>query len=100
MVRLRLTVLSALEVVAFAGALIYFLRRISATLMRIGGAPTSYLAKISFGVSAIEKETSHLTPQATQLNEGLAALAAALGGVNERLGSVVQALTGGPEGNR
>ena len=98
--KLRLAILSALEVLAFAGALIYFLRRISATLMRIGGRPDSYLAKISFGVRAIEKETSHLTPQATQLNSGLAALAAALGGVNERLGSVAQSLTGGQEASR
>ena len=95
-----LTLLSALEVVALAGALVYFLKRISSTLVRIGGAADSYLAKISFGVRAIEKETSHLTPQVTQLNEGLTALAAGLGAVNERLGAVAQDLSGGQGGTR
>ena len=71
---LRLTLFTALEVLAFAGALLFFLYRIVAVLDRIGGNPTSYLAKIRFGVSAIEKETSHLGPELARLNQGLVGL--------------------------
>jgi len=94
---IRLTILSALEVLTFAGALVYFLHRIASTLERIGGSPTSYLAKLSFGLSAIEKETSHLAPQVTQLNQGLVALAGELGTSDEHLNSVVEALSGEKE---
>ncbi len=93
----RLTLLSALEVLAFVGALVAFLSRIVATLERIGGAPGSSLATVSFGVRAIEKETSHLAPQVIQLNEGLTTLAGKLGVVAEDLGSVATALTGDKE---
>lgn len=89
---LGLTILSALQVLALAGALIAYLRRIVAGLERIGGSPTSYLAKVSFGVRAIEKETSHLGPQVTQLNQGLATLGAKLGVVDEHLRSTAAAL--------
>ena len=89
---IRLTILSALEVLTFAGALVYFLNRIASTLERIGGAPDSYLAKLSFGLRAIEKETSHLAPQVTQLNQGLEALASELSTSDEHLESVAEAL--------
>ncbi len=89
-----LTILSALEVLAFVGALIAFLVRIVETLERIGGAPGSFLAKISFGVRAIEKETSHLGPQVGALNAGLTTLAGKLGVVEGHLGSVAARLSG------
>ena len=85
---IRLTILSALEVLAFVGALIAFLGRIVAALERIGGSPSSSLAKVSFGVRAIEKETSHLAPQVTQLNQGLIALGGKLAVVDGHLGTV------------
>lgn len=91
----RLTLLSALQVLAFVGALVAFLGRIVKTLESIGGSPTSYLAKISFGVRAIEKETSHLAPQVTQLNEGLTTLGDKLGVVNNHLMTVAQTLSQG-----
>src|SRR5438128_2122068 len=90
---IRLTILSALEVLAFAGALVYFLNRISTVLERIGGNPDSDLAKISFGVRAIEKETSHLAPQVTQLNQGLKTLADKLGTSDGHLKTVAETLT-------
>ena len=95
---IRLTILSALQVLAFAGALIAFLGRIVATLERIGGSPTSSLAKVSFGVRAIEKETSHLAPQVTQLNQGLISLGGKLGVVDSHLETVAGALAKGKEG--
>lgn len=91
----RLTILSALEVLAFVGALIAFLGRIVSTLERIGGSPSSSLAKVSFGVRAIEKETSHLAPQVTQLNQGLIALGGKLTVVDTHLGTVAEHLRGG-----
>ncbi|MDP9469740.1 MAG: hypothetical protein M3Q71_03605 [Chloroflexota bacterium] len=91
----RLTILSALEVLAFVGALIAFLGRIVSALERIGGSPTSSLAKVSFGVRAIEKETSHLAPQVTQLNQGLIALGGKLTVVDTHLGTVAERLAGG-----
>ena len=91
----RLTVLSAVQVLAFVGALIAFLGRIVAGLERIGGSPTSSLAKVSFGVRAIEKETSHLGPQVTRLNEGLVALGGKLAVVDADLGAVADRLTAG-----
>lgn len=89
---IRLTLLSALEVLAFVGVLVRFLHRIVADLESIGGAPDSYLAKIRFGVRAIERETSHLAPQVTQLNQGLTTLADKLGVVDGHLGTVVRTL--------
>ncbi len=94
---LLLTVLSSLAVLIFAGALIYFLLRIVYTLESIGGSPNSYLARIGYGVRAIERETSHLAPQVTQLNEGLKILGTKLGVVNQHLKSVAEALSAGKE---
>ncbi len=88
----RLTLLSALQVLVFVGALVAFLQRIVKALESIGGTPTSYLAKISFGVRAIEKETSHLGPQVTQLNGGLTALGDKLGVVDDHLKTVAHTL--------
>ncbi len=93
----RLTILTALEVLAFAGALIAFLTRIVSQLERIGGSPSSSLAKVSFGVRAIEKETSHLAPQVIDLNQGLTTLAGKLGVVDAHLGAVARRLGGGGE---
>lgn len=94
---LRLTILSVLQVLAFAGALIAYLQRIVTGLERIGGSPSSYLAKVSFGVRAIEKETSHLAPQVTQLNQGLTTLGARLGVVDDHLRSTTEVLARGRE---
>ncbi len=91
----RLTILSAVQVLAFVGALIAFLARIVAALERIGGSPNSSLAKVSFGVRAIEKETSHLAPQVMRLNQGLVSLGGKLAVVDSDLGTVAARLTGG-----
>jgi len=97
--RVRLTILSALEVLAFAGTLVFFLGRIVRSLESIGGSANSYLARLGYGIRAIEKETSHLAPQVIQLNGGLTTLAGNLGVVDGHLASVAQALSKGKEGS-
>jgi hypothetical protein len=94
---LRLMLLTVVEVLAFAGALVTYLQRIVRGLEQIGGTGSSYLAKVSFGVSAIERETSHLAPQIERLNGGLVGLAGRLGTVDAQLGSVAAALGGAEE---
>jgi hypothetical protein len=90
-----LAVLSALEILTFVGALVAYLARITRALEAIGGKADSSLAKLAFGLRAIEKETSHLAPQVTQLNAGLTGLGGKLGVVDDRLQAVAEALTDG-----
>ena len=91
-----LAVLTALLILVFVSALIYYLRRIVVALESIGGSSQSYLAKLGFGVRAIETETAHLAPQVTRLNQGLLALAEGLSGVDGHLKAVIAAVTAGP----
>ena len=80
-----LTILSALAVVAFFGTVIAYLIAIVDRLERIGGAPTSFLAKIALGVRAIETETGALAPQVIQLNDGLSTIDGGLKVIDEHL---------------
>ena len=80
-----LAVLSVLAVMLLVGALIFFLVRIVRVLDRVGGEPTSYLAKIRMGVRAIEVETGHLPEQATALNDHLGKILGGLKAIDEVL---------------
>ena len=64
---LLLTLLTAVLVLVFFIILAVALVRISRVLESIGGTPTSFLAKLRFGLRAIEKETSHLNPRCCKL---------------------------------
>ena len=90
-----LTLLSCLAAVALLGIVARYLILIRNQLDAIGGSPTSYLAKIRFGLRAIEKETSHLAPEVTTLTEGLESLSGGLRAVEAELEGVVDNLTGG-----
>jgi hypothetical protein len=90
-----LTLLSCLAAVALLAIVAVYLILISGELAAIGGDPTSYLAKIRFGLRAIETETGLLAPQVTQLNEGLASLDSGLRSVEEELSRVVDNLNRG-----
>ena len=90
---LLLTLLTALAVLALVAALVIYLIRIIRVLERIGGTPTSLLAKIRLGVRAIEQETAALAPEATRLNQGLTAIAGGLRAVDDRLAATVAAVT-------
>jgi predicted PurR-regulated permease PerM len=87
-----LTLLTALLVLVFFGVLAYALVKISSTLKSIGGTPTSYLAKLRLGLRAIEKETSHLAPQVTQINGGLKQIAGGLASVDKHLVGTIDAV--------
>lgn len=87
-----LTLLSALLVLIFLGALAYALIKIVALLNSIGGTPTSFLAKLRFGLRAIERETSHLPPQVEKINAGLGDIAGGLVAVNGHLERTIDAL--------
>ena len=90
---LLLTVLTAVLVLILVVALVVFLVHIGNGLLVVGGFETSYLAKINFGVRAIEKETSALAPQVTQLNEGLAAVASGLQAIDQSLVRTIEAVS-------
>jgi len=90
---LLLTLLTALAVLALVAALVVYLVGISRALERIGGTPTSLLAKIRLGVRAIEQETGALAPEVTRLNKGLAAIAGGLRTVDDHLAGTVAAVT-------
>ena len=69
--------------------------RISGVLEGIGERPTSWLAKLRFGLRAIETETSQIEPQVTTLNSALGAVDNGLRQVVADLGAAVRALRKG-----
>lgn len=69
--------------------------RINHALDWIGGEPISWLAKIRFGLRAIETETGQLAPLVTNLNTGLGALDGGLRQVESDLSAAVAALRKG-----
>ena len=89
---LWLTLLSAALVLVFFVVLAYALMKISVALERVGGKPTSYLAKLRVGLRAIEKETSHLGPNVIQVNAGLSQIAGGLVSVDKHLVGTIAAV--------
>lgn len=87
-----LTVISALVVVIFFGALAIYLVLIARTLEAIGGNADSFLAKLRLGLRAIEQETSHLPTEVTKLNEGLTAVAGGLQQIDKHLVGTIEAV--------
>ncbi|MDQ6765440.1 MAG: hypothetical protein M3Z22_04985 [Verrucomicrobiota bacterium] len=87
-----LTSLSCFAAVLLLAVVAVYLFRIAHRLEEIGGPPISRLAKIRFGLRAIETETSHLGPQVTMLNNGLKALDGGVRQVATDLGVAVAKL--------
>ena len=69
--------------------------RINHALDWIGGTPISWLAKIRWGLRAIETQTGLLAPLVTNLNTGLGALDGGLRQVENDLSAAVAALRKG-----
>lgn len=85
-----LTVLSCLAAVLFLVVLAVFVTRITSTLERIGGA-NSLLAKIMYGVRAIETETGQIPVQVIKLNASLTAAAGGLSAIDGTLTRIIDA---------
>lgn len=86
-----LTLISAVAVVIFFGALAVYLVLISKTLEKIGGKGDSYLAKLRLGLRAIEQETGHLPGQVITLNGGLTEVAKGLKAIDNHLVKTINA---------
>ena len=94
-----LATLSALAVVTLFGALVFYLVKIIEVLDSIGGETprgysnrSSYLSKIAFGVRAIERQTDHLGPEVTRLNESLGRAAEGLQSIDGHLAGTIEAV--------
>lgn len=85
-----LTVLGCLLVLVFLVALAYFVIRITAVVESIGTGGKSSLAMITWGVRAIEVETSHIPTQVTHLNGALSQVAAGLKAIDGGLVAVAE----------
>jgi len=89
---LLLTILAALAVVALVVVLAGFLIAIIRVLESIGGSSTSSLAKIRWGVRAIDTQTAAIPPQVTTLNAGLSAVSEGLKVIDASLGGTIAAV--------
>ena len=75
--RTLLILLTALEIVVFIGALALFIHWVAKSLRRTSAS----LAKVAFGVRAIETQAAPIGPGVTKINGQLATIAGALEGV-------------------
>lgn len=90
-----LTVLSCVAALALLLVVAINLVRIIHRLEAIGGTSTSGLAKLRFGLRAIETQTGHLAPEVTQINGGLRALDGGMRAVEADLSRTASNLDGG-----
>jgi len=79
-----LIALTVLEVVLVVGVVAFYLIWISRSLFMTA----KHLAKVSFGVRAVETQCSSIGPSVTRINEQLDGIAAAVGGVADRAESL------------
>ena len=82
---------TVLLVLVLFGALLRYVRQILGHLDRIGGTPTSSLAKLRLGLRAIETETGHLPKAVGALNDELVQVAAGLEAVDGHLAATLDA---------
>lgn len=87
-----LTTLTVVLVLVLVAVLVGFLLAIIAELEAIGGHPDSLLAKVRWGVRAIERQTDAIEPEVGQLNRSLGELDEGLGSVGGHVAGVLEAL--------
>lgn len=75
--RTLLVILSVVEIVVLVAALAFYLIRIARSLHQT----SAYLAKVSFGVRAIETQCASIGPSVTKVNGQLVTIAGALDGL-------------------
>jgi hypothetical protein len=99
-----MTILSLLVIAVFIAVLVVGLVKINEVLESIGGERYGYkgklsdLALITFGVRAIEQQTSHLGPSLSELNHGLTRAADGLGQIDRNLTATLDAVERQREG--
>jgi hypothetical protein len=99
-----MTILSLLVIAAFIAVLVTGLIKIHEVLESIGGERTGYSGKLSdlglitFGVRAIEQQTSHLEPALTETNQGLTRASEGLYQVETNLRNALEAVQRQREG--
>ena len=69
-----MVLLSCLVALIFLAAVAWALIQINTQLAAIGGTPESFLAKLRLGLRAIEKQSSHFQPMATEINTVLSSI--------------------------
>ncbi|MBI5033736.1 MAG: hypothetical protein HZB51_24730 [Chloroflexi bacterium] len=87
-----LTLLSAIVVVIFFLVVAVYVHHIAVVLEAIGGSPASLLAKLRYGLRAIEQETGHLPTEVTKLNQGLTQISGGLQQVDAHLVNTIEAV--------
>lgn len=87
-----LTVLTIVLILLLVGTLVAYLLRIIAELEAIGGDSDSLLARVRWGVRAIERMTDPIGPQVTTLNDGLDSIGDGLGAIRGNLEGMATAL--------
>lgn len=87
-----LTVLTIVLVLALVAVLVGFLLAIISELEAIGGRPDSLLAKVRWGVRAIERQTDAIEPEVGELNRSLGELDDGLASVRGHLEATLEAL--------
>lgn len=87
-----LTVLTILLILTLVAVLVGYLVAIIDELEAIGGHPDSLLAKVRWGVRAIERQTDAIEPQVTKLNGALGRLDRGLAGVAGHVTGLLEAL--------
>lgn len=75
-----LITLTVVEIVLVIAVLAYYLIRISTSL----NETSRHLAKCTYGVRAVETQCSSIGPSVTKINEQLATITGAMGGVADR----------------
>lgn len=84
--RTLLITLSVIEVLLVIGALAYYLIQISKSLHET----SRHLAKITFGVRAVETQCSTIGPNVVRINEQLTAIAGAVAGVADKAEAIAE----------
>lgn len=95
---LFMTLISLLVIAVFIAVLVIGLVKINEALESIGGERYGYkgdlhdLELIQFGVRAIERQTSHLGPTLTELNQGLNRASEGLQQIEGNIAGTVEAV--------
>lgn len=99
-----MTLLSLLVIAVFIGVLVVGLVKINEVLESIGGERVGYSGKLSdlglitFGVRAIERQTSHLGPALSETNQSLIRAAEGLQQIETNLMNTLDAVQRQREG--